>query len=69
MASFEWQLELETGEWVSQKFEKDHMPSPITYKKAVLVSVNPLEEVLKLAVVEPASFGNENYSYWAVVNE
>ena len=61
---FEWQLERNNGEWVSQKFEKGKMPSTKEYKKAILLSTQPLDEVLTFVIVRP-SFG-DSFNYWSV---
>ena len=61
---FEWQLEQNNGEWISQKFEKGRMPSTKDYKKAILLSTQPLDEILTFVIVRPSL--STDLNYWSV---
>lgn len=47
---FEWQCETVGGEWVTEKFEANKMPSQDRYSKLILVTTQPLSTVLTFVV-------------------
>ena len=61
----EWNCETKGGEWVTEKFVVGEVPSLERYVKAVLISTQPLCEVLTLNITH---VGQHEVPYWLVIN-